>query len=50
MSIISFNKKTLIKFSKLSNLITKKSGVELLRAIENNVNVGSFKITKIFLS
>ena len=47
MSIISFNKKTLIKFSKLKQSYYEKiEGVELLRAIENNVNVGSFKINK----
>ena len=47
MSIISFNKKTLIKFSKLKQSYYEKiEGVELLRAIENNVNVGSLKINK----
>ncbi len=45
MSIISFDKKALEKFSslKLGN-IEKIEGIELMRAIENNMRVGSFII------
>jgi len=45
MSTISFNRNALIKFSKMkeSNL-EKIEGVELLRAIENNMSVGTFLI------
>ena len=47
MSIISFNRKSLIKFSKLKQSYYEKiEGVELLRALENNINVGSFLIKK----
>ena len=46
LSIISFKKKILSNFSKLkvSNL-EKIEGIELLRAIENNMNVGTFLIS-----
>lgn len=47
MSIISFNKKTLEKFSSLkADNIEKIEGIELMRAIENNIKVGSFLIKK----
>ena len=47
MSIISFNKKSLEYFSKLKEgKIEKSEGIELMRAVENNMNVGTFKIDK----
>jgi len=47
MSIISFNRGTLIKYSKTKQTYYEKiEGIELLRAIENNMSVGSFKINK----
>ncbi len=47
MSIISFNRSSLIKYSNLKQSYYEKiEGIELLRAIENNINVGSFKISK----
>jgi len=47
MSIISFNRSTLIKYSKTKQTYYEKiEGIELLRAIENNMSVGSFKINK----
>ena len=47
MSIISFNKKSLEYFSKLKEgKIEKSEGIELMRALENNMNVGTFKIDK----
>ena len=47
MSIISFNKKSLEYFSKLKEgKIEKSEGIELIRALENNMNVGTFKIDK----
>lgn len=47
MSIISFNRKSLIKFGKLSQTYYEKiEGIELLRAIENDMKVGSFIIKK----
>ena len=47
MSIISFNKKSLEKFSSLKvGNIEKIEGIELMRAIENNMNIGSFLIKK----
>ena len=47
MSIISFNKKVLDKFSKLKvGNYEKSESVELLRAIENNLNIGTFEIKK----
>tara|TARA_B100000963_G_C22566912_1_gene644175 strand:+ start:735 stop:1478 length:744 start_codon:yes stop_codon:yes gene_type:complete len=47
MSIISFNRSSLIKYSNLKQSYYEKiEGVELLRAIENNINVGSFEISK----
>ena len=47
MSIISFTRLSLLSYSKLKQSYYEKiEGVELLRAIENNFNVGSFKINK----
>ncbi len=47
MSIISFNKKSLENFSKLEpGKIELIEGIELMRAIENNFNLGSFLIKK----
>ena len=47
MSIISFSRSSLLKYSNLKQSYYEKiEGVELLRAIENNINVGSFKISK----
>ena len=47
MSIISFNKKSLEKFSSLKpGKIELIEGIELMRAIENNFNLGSFLIKK----
>ena len=45
LSIISFKKKSLLKFSKLkqSNL-EKIESIELMRAIENNIPIGTFKL------
>jgi len=45
LSIIAFTKKTLIKYSSLNqSKYEKLESVELLRAIENNMNLGSFSI------
>lgn len=42
---ISFKKKTLVRFSKLrKSYLEDLEGVELLRALENNMNLGTFKI------
>jgi 3-deoxy-manno-octulosonate cytidylyltransferase (CMP-KDO synthetase) len=47
MSIISFKRNSLINFNKLKQTKFEKiEGVELLRAIENNYEVGSFIINK----
>ena len=47
MSIISFNKKALELFSSLKNgKIEKIEGIELMRALENNMKIGTFKINK----
>jgi len=47
MSIISFSKKSLEKFSSLKpGKIELIEGIELMRAIENNFNLGSFLIKK----
>lgn len=47
MSIISFNKKTLDIFPKLKvGALEKFEGIELMRCIENNISVGTFKINK----
>ncbi len=47
MSIISFNKKILDKFSSLkTGHAEDQEGIELLRCLENNINVGTFKINK----
>ncbi len=45
LSTISFNRNALIKFSKIkvSNL-EKIEGIELLRAVENNISIGTFLI------
>ena len=43
LSIISFKKNSLIKFSKIKESKYEKiEGVELLRAVENDINVGTF--------
>lgn len=43
LDIISFKKKSLIKFSKLKkSLNEKKEGIELMRALDNNFCVGTF--------
>ena len=47
MSIISFNKKALESFSNLQeSYLEQYEGIELLRALENNFNIGTFKINK----
>ena len=47
MSIISFNRKSLIKYGNLEQSYYEKiEGVELLRALENDIKIGSFKINK----
>ena len=47
MSIISFNKKALEFFSSLKDgKIEKSEGIELMRALENNMKIGTFKINK----
>ncbi len=47
MSIISFSRNALIKYSKTKQSYYEKiEGIELLRAVENNMSVGSFKINK----
>ena len=47
MSIISFSKKSLDTFSKLKEgILEKYEGIELMRALENNLSVGTFKINK----
>lgn len=47
MSIISFKRNALINFNKLKQTKFEKiEGIELLRAIENNYEVGSFLINK----
>ena len=47
MSIISFNRSSLIKYSKLNQSYYEKiEGIELLRALENDIKIGSFKINK----
>ncbi len=47
MSIISFNRSSLIKYSNLKQSYYEKiEGVELLRALENDIKIGSFKINK----
>lgn len=44
LSVISFTKTSLIKFSKLKPSFHEKiEGIELLRAVENNIQVGTFK-------
>ena len=43
LSVISFKKESLIKFSKLKESKYEKiEGVELLRALENQIKVGTF--------
>ena len=45
LSIISFKKKSLLKFSKLKQgNIEKIESIELMRAIENNIPIGTFKL------
>lgn len=45
LSIISFKKKTLFEFSKLQQgELEKIEGIELMRALENNLAVGTFKL------
>ena len=45
LSIISFKKKTLFKFSNLKQgALEKIEGIELMRALENNLAVGTFKL------
>ena len=47
MSIISFNRKSLIRYGDLEqSYYEKNEGVELLRALENDIKIGSFKINK----
>mgnify|MGYP001305757176 CR=1 FL=1 len=47
MSIISFNKKSLEFFSNLKEgQIERSEGIELMRALENNMKIGTFKINK----
>ena len=47
MSIISFNKKALEFFSGLKEgQIEQYEGIELMRALENNMKIGTFKINK----
>jgi len=47
MSIISFNKKALEFFSNLKEgKIEKFEGIELMRALENNMKIGTFKVNK----
>ena len=47
MSIISFNKKALERFSNLKeSYLEQYEGIELLRALENNFKIGTFKINK----
>ena len=47
MSIISFNKKTLDNFSKRKvGNCEKSESIELLRAIENDLSIGTFQIKK----
>lgn len=47
MSIISFNKKALELFSSLKESpIEKVEGIELMRALENKMKIGTFKINK----
>ena len=47
MSIISFNKKVLDNFSKKKEGNFEKSeSIELLRAIENDLSIGTFQIKK----
>ena len=47
MSIISFNKKSLELFSSLKeSSIEKVEGIELMRALENKMKIGTFKINK----
>jgi 3-deoxy-manno-octulosonate cytidylyltransferase (CMP-KDO synthetase) len=42
---ISFKKKSLLKFSKLNrSYLENLEGIELLRALENNMDLGTFKI------
>ena len=43
LSIVSFNPKTLIKYSKLKmGFLEKVEGIELIRALENNISIGTF--------
>lgn len=45
LSIISFKKKSLLKFSKLKQgNLEKIESIELMRAIENNIPIGTFKL------
>jgi 3-deoxy-manno-octulosonate cytidylyltransferase (CMP-KDO synthetase) len=45
LDIISFNKKALIEFSRLSKSYNESfEGIELLRALDNNYNLGTFLI------
>ena len=47
MSIISFNKNILDKFSNYKiEKLENSEGVELMRCIENDISVGTFKINK----
>ena len=47
MSIISFNRESLIKYGDLKQSYYEKiEGIELLRALENDIKIGSFKINK----
>ena len=45
LDIISFKKKALIEFSNLSKSYNESfEGIELLRALDNNYNLGTFSI------
>ena len=48
LSVISFKPKALTKFSKLKpGKMEKIEGIELLRAIENDLSIGTFEILKV---
>ena len=43
LSIISFKKEALLKFSKIEpSYLEKIEGIELMRALENNLKIGTF--------
>lgn len=43
LSIVSFKPKTLVEYSKLKiGIIEKIEGIELVRALENNISIGTF--------